>query len=41
VFLHILFLDDYNSINNHSPDLKLISNDAPCNLLQSALKVKL
>jgi hypothetical protein len=41
VFLHILFLDDHNFINNHPPNLKLVSNDAPCDLLQSALKIRL
>ena len=37
----VLFLDDHNLINNHPPDLKLVSNDAPCDLLQSALKIRL
>ena len=23
---HVLFLDDHNFINNHPPDLKLVSN---------------
>ena len=41
VFLHILFLDDHNFISDHPPDLKLVSNDAPCALLQSALKIRL
>jgi hypothetical protein len=47
VFLHIfciisiLFLDDHNFINNHPQDLKLVSNDAPCDLPQSALKFRL
>ena len=41
VFLHILFLGGHNFINNHPPDLKLVSNDAPCDLLQSALKIRL
>jgi hypothetical protein len=27
--------------NNHPLDLKLVSNDAPCDLLQSALKIRL
>ena len=27
------FLDDHNFINNRPPDLKLVSNDAPCDLL--------
>jgi hypothetical protein len=40
VFLHILFLDYHNFINNHPPDLKLVSNDAACNLLH-ALKIGL
>jgi hypothetical protein len=34
-------LDDHNFINKHPPDLKLVSNDAPCDLLQSALKFSL
>ena len=34
----ILFLDDHNFISNHPPDLKLVFNDAPCGLLQSAPK---
>ena len=33
--------DDHNFINNHPPDLKLVSNDAPYDLLQSALKFRL
>jgi hypothetical protein len=39
----VLFLDDNNFINNYPPDLKLVSksNDAPCDLLQSALKIRL
>jgi hypothetical protein len=37
----VLFLDDHNFVNNHPPDLKLVSNDAPCDLLQSALKIRL
>jgi hypothetical protein len=41
VFLHILFLDDHNFINNHLTDLKLVSNDALCDLPQSALKIRL
>jgi hypothetical protein len=32
LFLHVLFLNDHNFINNHPPevppDLKLVSNDA-------------
>jgi hypothetical protein len=38
---HVLFLDDHNFINNHPPDLKLVPNDAPCDLLHSALKIRL
>jgi hypothetical protein len=45
VFLHVLFLDDYNFTNNHPPYLKfmlkLVSNDAPCDLLQFSLKIRL
>jgi hypothetical protein len=37
----VLFWDDHNFINNHPADLKLVSNDAPCDLLQSALKIRL
>jgi hypothetical protein len=37
----VLFLDDHNFINNHPPDLKLVTNDAQCDLLQSALKIRL
>jgi hypothetical protein len=37
----VLFLDDHNYINYHPPDLKLVSNDALCDLLQSALKIRL
>jgi hypothetical protein len=36
----VLFLNDHNFINNHPPDLKLVPNDAPCDLLQSALKIR-
>ena len=41
VFLHILFLDDHNFINNHPPDLKSVSNDAQSNSLRSAVKIRL
>jgi hypothetical protein len=41
VFLNVLFLDDHNFINNHPSDLKLVPNGAPCDLLQSALKIRL
>jgi hypothetical protein len=34
----LLFLDDHNFVNNHPPDLKLVLNGAPCDLLQSAPK---
>jgi hypothetical protein len=41
LFPHVLFLDDHNFIKNHPPDLKLVSNDAPCDMLQSVLKIRL
>ena len=41
LFLDVLFVDDHNFINNPPPDLKLVSDDAPCASLQSALKIRL
>jgi hypothetical protein len=40
-FCMYYFLDDHNFINNHPADLKLVPNDAPCDLIQSALKTRL
>ena len=39
--LFLCFLDGHNFINNHPPGLKVVSNDAPCDLIQSALKFML
>jgi hypothetical protein len=42
-FCIFIFLDDHNFINNinNPQDLKLVTNDAPCDLLQSAPKIRL
>ena len=40
-FCMFCFLDDHNFINNNPQYLKLVSNDAPFDSLQSALKIRL